>query len=115
VALAQVFVDPQWLNSGQPNKRAWKLARSGKHGVGCFYCHQPWTEDVPPTLEHVTPRSHGGTLAHFVLVCQPCNNARGNAPFPLYLKAVERAHAEAERTGGSYRRPKWYQERGVVV
>ena len=62
-------------------KRRALLARDGDR---CCYCSEQFGPDLPPTLEHVIPRSQGGTWAtkNLRLACGPCNNTRGDGPCP---------------------------------
>lgn len=97
------------LAPGAPNRRAWERAYRSESGRMCHYCRQTFTDALPPTVEHIKPRSMGGSRSHSVLVCQPCNNRRGVAPFVAYMAAVERAHDEAARTGRSFQRPRGHK------
>jgi 5-methylcytosine-specific restriction endonuclease McrA len=55
----------------------------------CAYCH---TEKGPFELEHIRPRSRGGTdrVSNLALSCHECNTAKGN------LTAAEWGHPEVE-------------------
>ncbi len=65
-----------------------KFVRAGE----CHYCQRRTFEPGTPeafsdhgrvgTADHVTPRSIGGR--DVVLACARCNNARGDAPYPLF-------------------------------
>lgn len=83
----------------------------------CFWCEQKFNDDRPPTIDHVQPKSLGGTLPLHgrVLSCGPCNNARGNILFDDYLEAstIEREMCRIEKR--EYRRPKRRQILGVWV
>lgn len=48
-----------------------------KFGRRCVYCG---TKGVPLNIDHVMPRSHGGSNrgTNLVLACVPCNQAKGN-------------------------------------
>lgn len=50
----------------------------------CAYCG---AEGVPLEVEHVVPRSRGGSnrVANLVPACVPCNQAKGNAPVEVFL------------------------------
>ena len=87
--------------------RVWKAIK--KEGVTeCFWCELPFRNPGrPPTIDHVQPKSLGGHMAHgTVWSCGPCNSARGNIPFDVYLEAVllERVMCKIEKR--EYRRPK---------
>ncbi len=45
----------------------------------CFYCQAPMVF-MAATIDHMKPRSAGGTnrLSNLVLACAPCNHAKGN-------------------------------------
>ena len=49
--------------------------RSG--GRNCAYCG---AENIPLQLEHIIPRSRGGSnrVSNLTLACEPCNRAKGN-------------------------------------
>jgi 5-methylcytosine-specific restriction endonuclease McrA len=60
-----------------------RLLRSG--GGRCCYCNRMTFENPPEpglkrTIEHVTPRSKGGSnaISNLRIACYRCNNARGN-------------------------------------
>jgi 5-methylcytosine-specific restriction endonuclease McrA len=60
-----------------------------KFGYRCAYCH---TEEGPFELEHIQPRSRGGSnrVSNLALSCHACNVAKGN------LTADEWGHPEVE-------------------
>lgn len=54
-------------------------------GWRCFYCHREMRDAAPntansPTLDHLLPRSAGGTNAadNLVMCCRSCNSTRGD-------------------------------------
>lgn len=53
-----------------------------RDGNKCHYCHREYTDDLPPTFDHIVGLKDGGTddLNNLVLACWPCNNARANDP-----------------------------------
>ncbi len=66
----------------------------------CAYCG---TTEVPLQIEHIQPRSRGGSsrTSNLTLACEPCNVAKGNQPVeeflagkPAVLKRIK-AHAKA--------------------
>jgi 5-methylcytosine-specific restriction endonuclease McrA len=59
-----------------------------KFGRACVYCG---AMDVPLNIDHVHPRSQGGSdrVSNLVLACIPCNQAKGNQPVQEF--APERA------------------------
>ena len=50
----------------------------------CYWCDARVTIGHNATLEHVVPRSHGGSnrMDNLVTACKPCNEARGDHPGP---------------------------------
>ncbi|MFC8347731.1 RNA-guided endonuclease IscB [Streptomyces sp. NPDC057280] len=50
----------------------------------CAYCD---ATDVPLNIEHLRPRSRGGTnrITNLVLACTPCNSAKGSSPIEVFL------------------------------
>lgn len=55
---------------------------SRRDGSHCCYCCIPLGQETA-TLEHIVPKSHGGTRAIFnlALACSRCNNRRQTADF----------------------------------
>lgn len=51
----------------------------------CVYCGK---RDVPLEVEHVEPRSKGGSnrVSNLTLSCHPCNQKKGNQPVEVFLK-----------------------------
>lgn len=92
---------------GRPNARAWREAETQPE---CCYCEERFTEQNPPTLDHIIPISQGGTLRDgWVLACSLCNNARSCADYESYVEAVELARLMALHEGCGFRRPKTIQ------
>jgi 5-methylcytosine-specific restriction endonuclease McrA len=52
----------------------------------CAYCGK---EDVPLQVEHINPRSKGGTdrVSNLTLACEPCNQKKGNRSIEDFLKS----------------------------
>jgi 5-methylcytosine-specific restriction endonuclease McrA len=50
----------------------------------CAYCGK---QDVPLQVEHIVPRSRGGTdrVSNLTLACEPCNRRKGNRPVEDFL------------------------------
>ena len=50
----------------------------------CAYCG---AENIPLEIEHVVPRSKGGSnrASNLTLACRPCNEAKGNLPIQEFL------------------------------
>jgi 5-methylcytosine-specific restriction endonuclease McrA len=51
----------------------------------CAYCGK---KDVPLQIEHIHPKSKGGTdrVSNLTLACEPCNRRKGNKPVEDFLK-----------------------------
>lgn len=66
------------MSKGEKTKQ--KLAtRDG--GARCRYCGAR-KKIYEMTIDHVMPRSRGGSngMKNLVLACEPCNRAKGNLP-----------------------------------
>ncbi|MBV8610934.1 MAG: HNH endonuclease [Singulisphaera sp.] len=52
----------------------------------CAYCGRT---DVPLQVEHIVPRSKGGSdrVSNLTLACEPCNRRKGNRPVEDFLKS----------------------------
>jgi 5-methylcytosine-specific restriction endonuclease McrA len=63
------------------NPRAYLRA---KWNNACAYCD---ATGVPLNIEHLTPRSRGGSnrITNLVLACVPCNEAKGTKPVEVFL------------------------------
>ena len=62
-----------------------------KWGRQCAYCG---AEHVPLEIDHIHPRSKGGSnrVSNLTIACRDCNQAKGNSPIEQFLaKAPERA------------------------
>ena len=57
-----------------------------KWGRACAYCD---AENVPLQIDHVAPKSRGGSnrVSNLTLACEPCNTAKGNMPVDDFLAA----------------------------
>lgn len=55
-----------------------------KWNNACAYCD---ITGVPLNIEHLTPRSRGGSsrISNLVLACVPCNKAKGTKPVETFL------------------------------
>lgn len=56
-----------------------------KWGRKCAYCHK---EGVPLEVEHIEPKSLGGSnrVSNLTLACRPCNEKKGSRPVSEFLK-----------------------------
>ena len=65
----------------------------------CAYCGKT---DVPLQVEHIHPKSRGGSdrVSNLTLACEPCNRRKGNRPVEVFLKkkpeVLERIRAQAK-------------------
>ena len=55
----------------------WFEAQVERQGNRCLWCGADFTEEAPATLDHILPRSYGGTNdpANLRLLHPPCNVA----------------------------------------
>lgn len=55
-----------------------------KWGRTCAYCGK---ENIPLEIEHITPRSRGGSnrVSNLTLACNPCNVAKNSTPVEVFL------------------------------
>jgi 5-methylcytosine-specific restriction endonuclease McrA len=56
-----------------------------KWGHKCAYCG---AQDVPLNIDHIRPRSRGGTdrVSNLCIACVPCNQAKSNRPLEDFLQ-----------------------------
>jgi 5-methylcytosine-specific restriction endonuclease McrA len=59
-------------------KKRLRAALHRKYGNQCWYCQRHFPDGLL-TIEHLIPRSQGGTnaLTNLRLACEPCNAAEG--------------------------------------
>lgn len=64
----------------------------------CVYCDQPLALHEA-TLDHLTPRSAGGSNSprNLVTCCRSCNSARGDLPLDGFAGDPERIRRQARR------------------
>ena len=89
-------------NSGFENR---KMAVLWRDGYVCQYCGVNCIEaGLVAEVDHVIPRSRGGTMAwtNLVCACRPCNRAKGNRT------AAEFGHPEVR--GRLFAYPTWLQQ-----
>lgn len=70
------YIPTRWRHSRGPAwSRAGVFARDGHR---CAYCGRGATGKHPLTIDHVTPRAHGGgnTWDNTVAACDPCNQRK---------------------------------------
>lgn len=53
----------------------------------CAYCKKPFSNTVKAEIEHVTPRSKGGSnrISNLVIACHDCNQAKGSQDIRDFL------------------------------
>ncbi|RZM79535.1 HNH endonuclease [Leptolyngbya iicbica] len=68
-------------NMGGKNRRRRKNSLHTTYGGTCIYCRGQFPQSQL-TIEHLIPRSRGGSnaLHNLRLACFPCNNQRGARP-----------------------------------
>jgi 5-methylcytosine-specific restriction endonuclease McrA len=65
----------------------------------CAYCG---AHDVPLQIEHIQPKSRGGSdrISNLTLACEPCNHAKDNQPVAVFLTGkpdlLKRIQAQAK-------------------
>lgn len=61
-----------------------------RDGDNCFYCRKDMKTMSSMTIEHLTPRSHGGGnfLDNLALACAKCNERRGSFNLVDYCSNV---------------------------
>lgn len=61
-----------------------------KQNHKCKYCDKPFSDDLPPTVDHVLPLSKGGhhTAINIVAACKPCNSQK-QARIPEQLELFQ--------------------------
>ncbi|QST02541.1 HNH endonuclease (plasmid) [Pontibacillus sp. ALD_SL1] len=68
-----------------------------KWGRKCAYCHE---EDVPLEVEHIEPRSKGGSdrVSNLTLACRPCNEEKGSLFLSEWLEASKKKKSKRYKT-----------------
>lgn len=71
------------LKIGKAAKRRERILKVliQRDGNWCTYCGVMFEPMRPPTIDHITPRSRGGTSlqSNLALACETCNEAKGGA------------------------------------
>ena len=93
------YVPPKNEN-GQTTRKKQKLYQ--KQGGLCAFCDMPFSYNDPATLDHIIPRSRGGsnTMKNFALVHRSCNLRKGDLlsyeegkqRATEYLEMIKRLH-----------------------
>ncbi|WP_395963895.1 RNA-guided endonuclease IscB [Actinomadura sp. 6N118] len=97
VHVERVAFDTHLLSAGKPlegaeyqhgtlagfEAREYLLAKWGR---SCVYCN---VENVPLNIDHIHPRSRGGSdrVSNLTLACVPCNQTKSNRPVAEFLAA----------------------------
>lgn len=75
-----------------------------KWGRVCVYCD---TTDVPLELDHIHPKSRGGSnrISNLAIACHACNQAKGNMPLSVFLQTdhdrKKRQQSAADKVAGN--------------
>ncbi len=78
-----------------------------RDGARCWYCRTRFHDLDDSTIDHLVPRSHGGSwsLTNIVLACGPCNEAKADRSVVEfvrpkgYLPGLRPRGVEAARQG----------------
>lgn len=85
-----------------------------RDGPQCFWCEAPLPDGSERTLDHLVPRSLGGSndAKNLVLSCRPCNEDRGAKVAPMKVcEQVKRRTKQMKRRVGllpAELRPQWF-------
>jgi len=81
--------------------RKWSRNQFLRQGGTCFYCDIP-LRGIRQNVEHIIPRSRGGTNegSNLVLACWECNNKKRSNLVPA--KELEEHHARNRKKRGTY-------------
>lgn len=81
---------PSGPNRGVMVSPEMRLAIYRRDGWRCLYCLQKFGHEHL-TLDHIRPRSRGGTChpGNLVTACRPCNIRRGNKPIEISAPKVK--------------------------
>lgn len=76
-----------------------KLLR--RDGNECFYCAITFTEEIPPTLEHLLSIADGGNnhASNLALCCEACNKEVGDFPIAQKIKIRELKRSKGRDNG----------------
>jgi hypothetical protein len=67
-----------------------RLALYIRDGLACVWCGQGIEDGIQLSLDHITPKSHGGddTNKNLMTACKRCNSSRGNRSVEDFSIAV---------------------------
>uniref|UniRef100_A0A6M3MCH7 Putative homing endonuclease n=1 Tax=viral metagenome TaxID=1070528 RepID=A0A6M3MCH7_9ZZZZ len=71
-------------------RREKRLAIYLRDGMACCYCGAAVEDGASLTLDHLKPRSKGGSheASNLVTCCLKCNSSRGDRPVRTFARAV---------------------------
>ena len=76
----------------QPDRRERLAAALARDGRRCLWCGREFSDQVPPTTNHLVPKVKGGPswLENEVAACRRCNSERGHRGAADWLEECER-------------------------
>jgi 5-methylcytosine-specific restriction endonuclease McrA len=79
----------QWLGMNWIRQEK-RLAIYLRDGMACCYCGHSQEDGAQLTLDHLRPRSKGGSNheSNLVTCCHRCNSSRGNRTVRAFCRAV---------------------------
>ena len=92
-------------------KRLWRQAIKNAWGDRCAYCGNPPIDDNSLTVDHVRPKSKGGTdrTRNCVPACSRCNHSKGSEDWrEWFVRQYFYTQARAERIEA-------WLETGIVI
>lgn len=56
----------------------------------CCYCGTEFTEEIPPTIDHKTPLSRGGShdISNIVVACRTCNSKKWTKTYEEFIQVI---------------------------
>lgn len=56
----------------------------------CAYCMSPFSEQLPPTLDHKTALARGGShsIVNLTAACSPCNRRKGTRGYEEFVSMI---------------------------
>lgn len=97
----------RWKNTDGYEK--WRKSRFLKQGGLCFYC-EDWMPLTRINVEHIVPRSRGGSNKpeNLVLSCSPCNKDKGSRM--LTEEQIFELKSRSKKHRGTYLKNKEYYD-----
>lgn len=96
-AIRGEFWEPNALNrlrahvvSQSPTRSTKRVEILNKNEGRCYYCETPLTL-LSMTIDHLTPKSRGGTseMDNLMPACQPCNHRKGDMTLTEFREIYE--------------------------